>query len=425
MTSLGQIQMQPQMSEPTGMGARSKKMRRNFLIMSGAAFLALVILIGVLAVNSLVQLDNNHKLNTNVLLQNRKVDLVTQIQVASHLRTDSLLRMALTQDPFERDAIYIEFNRAAYLVGNARNALQKMLSPAEHIAFDGQTYFVTRLETLQTEIADLLNAGHVPNAHALLRQLAIPLQSTFNQQLAQMRSQYQSETLHAQMLASNEFDTTWRHAIALSISAGLMGVIVGWLTLRQLARVSRQIEQQFAELEISRAALKQEASHDPLTGLANRRLFYDRLRQAIRHARRYNGKVGVLFLDLNRFKEINDTHGHHIGDAVLTEVARRLSRSVRESDSIARLGGDEFIVLLDNVGGREDCLSAAMNIERTLAEDSSFYGLPVEISASIGQALFPDDGEDEDALVRAADAAMYRIKSGTNSDRQSRLVFSA
>ena len=204
-----------------------------------------------------------------------------------------------------------------------------------------------------------------------------------------------------------------------------MGMIVGWLTLRQLSRISRQIEQQFIELEISRAALKQEASHDPLTGLANRRLFYDRLRQAIRHARRYNCKVGVLFLDLNRFKEINDTHGHHIGDAVLTEVARRLSRSVRESDSIARLGGDEFIVLLDNVSGREDCLSAAINIERTLAEDSSFYGLPVEISASIGQALFPDDGEDEDALVRAADAAMYRIKSGAGSDRQSRLVFSA
>ena len=135
--------------------------------------------------------------------------------------------------------------------------------------------------------------------------------------------------------------------------------------------------------------------------------------------------MGVLFLDLDRFKEINDIHGHHVGDAVLTEVARRLSRSVRESDSIARLGGDEFVVLLDNVGGREDCISAALNIERTLAEDSSFYGLPVEITASIGQALFPDDGDNEDALIRAADAAMYRIKSSGVSDRQTPLVFTA
>jgi diguanylate cyclase (GGDEF)-like protein len=278
---------------------------------------------------------------------------------------------------------------------------------------------------MQEQIADLLISERMDNANALLRQIAIPLQNTFNQQLAEMRSQYQDETLHAQTVASQRFSRTWRQAISLSVAAVLMGLIVGWLTLRQLSRISRQIEHQFAELEVSRAALKQEASHDSLTGLANRRLFYDRLQQAIRHARRYNGKVGVLFLDLNHFKEINDTHGHHVGDAVLTEVARRLSRSVRESDSIARLGGDEFVVLLDNVGGREDCLAAAINIERTLAEDSSFYGMAVEITASIGQALFPDDGENEDALIRAADAAMYRIKTGADTDRQGRLVFSA
>jgi diguanylate cyclase (GGDEF) domain len=180
---------------------------------------------------------------------------------------------------------------------------------------------------------------------------------------------------------------------------------------------------QFAQLEKSRAALKQEATHDSLTGLPNRRLFYDRMQQAIHRARRHRGKVGVLYIDLDRFKEINDTHGHHVGDAVLTEVARRLSRSVREADSLARLGGDEFVVLLDSVRGREDCLAAALNIERTLAEDSSFYGLDVEISASVGQALYPDDGTDEDALIRAADAAMYRIKSGTQSERQGRLLF--
>jgi diguanylate cyclase (GGDEF)-like protein len=400
-------------------------MRRTFLIVTGAAFLALVILIVVLAINSIVQLNHHRELNKNVLMQNRKVGIVTQIQVASHMRTDSLMRMALTQDPFERDAIYLEFNRAAFLVGSARNNLQKMLTPGEQIAFDRQTELVTRIQAMQEQIADLLISERMDNANALLRQIAIPLQNTFNQQLAEMRSQYQDETLHAQTVASQRFSRTWRQAISLSVAAVLMGLIVGWLTLRQLSRISRQIEHQFAELEVSRAALKQEASHDSLTGLANRRLFYDRLQQAIRHARRYNGKVGVLFLDLNHFKEINDTHGHHVGDAVLTEVARRLSRSVRESDSIARLGGDEFVVLLDNVGGREDCLAAAINIERTLAEDSSFYGMAVEITASIGQALFPDDGENEDALIRAADAAMYRIKTGADTDRQGRLVFSA
>lgn len=400
-------------------------MRRTFLIVTGAAFLALVILIVVLAINSIVQLNHYRELNDNVLMQNRKVGIVTKIQVASHMRTDSLLRMALTQDPFERDKIYIEFNRAAFLLGSARNDLQKMLTSPEKIAFNRQTELVTRIQSMQEQIAALLISERTANANALLRQIAIPLQNTFNQQLAEMRSQYQDETLQAQTVASQRFNRTWRQAISLSVAAVLMGLIVGWLTLRQLSRISRQIEHQFAELEVSRAALKQEASHDSLTGLANRRLFYDRLQQAIRHARRYNGKVGVLFLDLDRFKEINDTHGHHVGDAVLTEVARRLSRSVRESDSIARLGGDEFVVLLDNVGGREDCLAAAINIERMLAEDSSFYGMAVDITASIGQALFPDDGDNEDALIRAADAAMYRIKTGADTDRQGRLVFSA
>lgn len=398
-------------------------MQRNFLIVAGGAFITLLILIIVLAVSSILQLNDHRKLNADVLIQNRKVGFVTQIQVASHMRTDSLLRMALTKDPFIRDEIFVEFNRTGVLVGIARKDLQKMLTLEERPAFDRETSLVNQIHVVQNQIADLLMAERNDNANALLRQIAIPLQAQFNMQLAQLRSQFQNETLQAQTLASERFSRTWNQAVLLSIAAVLMGVIVGWLTLNQLWKISRQIELQFAELERSRAALKQEASHDSLTGLANRRLFYDRLRQAIRHARRYQSKVGLLFLDLNRFKEINDTHGHHVGDAVLTEVANRLARSVRESDSIARLGGDEFVVLLDKVNGRDDCLAAAIKIERALAEDSSFYGLAIDITASIGQALFPDDGDNEDALIRAADAAMYRIKTGAAAERQGQLAF--
>lgn len=399
--------------------------RRTFLFVVGGAFLALVSLIALLAVSSLIQLNHQRKLNADALVQNQKLERMTQIQVAAHRRTDSLLRMALTQDPFDRDEIFREFNHASLLLGNARRDLQKMLAPPERATYDKLTKTVNNIQQVQEQIAELLMAGRTGNANALLRQIAIPLQAQFNQQLMEMRYQFQNETMRAQTLASERFSRTWGRAMLLSIAAVLIGIIVGWLTLRQLSRISRQIEIQFAELEVSRAALKQEATHDSLTGLANRRLFYDRLQHAIRHARRYHAKVGVLFLDLDGFKEINDMHGHHVGDAVLTEVARRLSRSMRESDSIARLGGDEFVVLLDKVGGREDCLSAAANIERALGEDSNFYGMPVEIRASIGHALFPDDGEDEDTLIRSADAAMYRVKTGGDTSRQGRLAFSA
>lgn len=133
--------------------------------------------------------------------------------------------------------------------------------------------------------------------------------------------------------------------------------------------------------------------------------------------------MGILYVDLDRFKDINNRHGHHVGDAVLTEVAKRLTSSIRGSDSVARLGGDEFMVLLEAVQGRQDCLAAAHKIQQALNADTRFYGLDVKIAASIGQALYPDDGSDEDALIRAADAAMYRVKSGCESVHQRHLPF--
>jgi diguanylate cyclase (GGDEF)-like protein len=410
------------MTPPLSRPVLSKRYRP--LVVSAIAFLSLLSLIVVLAVNSIVQLNHAQRLNAVVQDHAHKINVITRIQLAANRRTESLLRMALTQDPFERDAVFMEFNRAAFDVGNSRLALERLGLDADEAAdFARQTTLVKRIQTTQEAVTDLVNAGQLEAAMRLLKSQALPLQNQFNAQLAKMRSRYQDDTQTAQSDAGRQFARTWNLTAALGVAAVLLGAAVGWFSLRHLARNARQIALQFAQLEKSRAALKQEATHDSLTGLPNRRLFYDRMQQAIHRARRHRGKVGVLYIDLDRFKEINDTHGHHVGDAVLTEVARRLSRSVREADSLARLGGDEFVVLLDSVRGREDCLAAALNIERTLAEDSSFYGLDVEISASVGQALYPDDGTDEDALIRAADAAMYRIKSGMQSERQGRLLF--
>jgi diguanylate cyclase (GGDEF)-like protein len=393
-------------------------------VVSGIAFLALLILIVVLAVNSLVQLNTSHRLDGMTQDHARRINVITRVQFAVNVCTESLLRMALTQDAVERAAVYAAFKRATQQVESSREELRQLgLGDDERAEFDAQSALVVQLQTAQNAVTERVNAGQTDAAMHLLATQALPLQDSVNTQLTQMRSRYREDTRQARSEAEQQFASTWNLTAALGVAAIVMGALVGWFSLRHLLRVSRQIEIQIAQLERSRAALKREASHDSLTGLPNRRLFYDRMQQAIRRARRHRSKVGVLYIDLDRFKEINDTHGHHVGDAVLTEVARRLSRSVREADSLARLGGDEFAVLLDNVRGREDCLAAALNIERTLAEDSSFYGLNVDISASVGQALYPDDGEDEDALLRAADAAMYRIKSGSASERQGRLLF--
>jgi diguanylate cyclase (GGDEF)-like protein len=389
------------------------------------AFVVLIALICGLVLNSLLQLRAlNTQMTTVVETHNRKIDLITQTQVASHLRTDSLFRMVLARDPFERDAYFMEFNRAGFLVGSGRNALRQMgFTPDEQRSFDAQTRLVNEIEAIQEQVVDLINADRGPDAYRVLRQQAIPNKEAFNQQLADMRALYQQANLNALQRVKQSYRRTFSYTLAFSIAAIALALLIAWRTLRKARLRSQLILEQMGELERSRAALREEATHDPLTGLANRRLFYDRLHQAVRHAHRYGGKVGVLYVDLDRFKDINDRHGHHVGDAVLTEVAKRLTSSIRDSDSAARLGGDEFVVLLEEVQGREDCLAAAHKIEQAVNADTKFYGFNVKIVASIGQALYPDDGADEDALIRAADAAMYRVKSGCESAQQHPLPF--
>jgi len=157
--------------------------------------------------------------------------------------------------------------------------------------------------------------------------------------------------------------------------------------------------------------LVHQALHDPLTGLPNRIQFETRLQEAIESARRYGWPLAVLFMDLDRFKQVNDTLGHHAGDQVLVEVARRLSGGLRRQDSLARLGGDEFALVLPQISGSQDALKVGRKLQEALAPAVSVGAAEVFLSASIGVSLFPQDGEDASTLQRNADTAMYRAKS--------------
>ena len=152
------------------------------------------------------------------------------------------------------------------------------------------------------------------------------------------------------------------------------------------------------------------AQHDVLTGTPNRLLMLDRLHGAIAAARRHGTLVGVLFLDLDDFKQINDTLGHAIGDRVLQRVARQLEAEVRESDTVSRYGGDEFLVLAAGLVHRDDAGQVARKILAALAVPNAVEGHALGLSASIGISIFPDDGDDAATLVRHADAAMFRSK---------------
>ncbi|MHB1174286.1 MAG: putative bifunctional diguanylate cyclase/phosphodiesterase [Sulfuriferula sp.] len=153
------------------------------------------------------------------------------------------------------------------------------------------------------------------------------------------------------------------------------------------------------------------ANHDSLTGLPNRSLFQDRLQQALMKARRNGLKVAVLFCDLDRFKRINDSLGHDVGDQLLQTVAGRLLGSVRESDTVARLGGDEFAIILDDFATEDAVSGIAQKILYTLARPLAITTLNLSTTSSIGISFFPEDGDTAQALLKNADAAMYLAKA--------------
>jgi diguanylate cyclase (GGDEF)-like protein/PAS domain S-box-containing protein len=157
--------------------------------------------------------------------------------------------------------------------------------------------------------------------------------------------------------------------------------------------------------------LRHLAHHDTLTDLPNRALLHERVRQEIAQARRTDRKFALHLFDLDRFKGINDVLGHHFGDRLLRAVADRLRATVREIDTVARLGGDEFAILQANVGGVEDTSELARRIRESLSVPFRFDGEEISTSASIGIAMFPDNGFDVDELLKNADLAMYRAKA--------------
>ena len=182
-------------------------------------------------------------------------------------------------------------------------------------------------------------------------------------------------------------------------------------TTVELEMNRRDARKRQRELE---AELRRQANHDSLTDLPNRRLFFDRLSQGLKRARRQRGRLSLLFIDLDDFKAINDARGHAFGDALLQEVARRLESTIRDSDTAARLGGDEYAVILDGVVEDGDAAAAvADKIRDSLSRPFQLAGGPYAVSASIGAATYPTDGEDVDTLLSFADASMYRQKKGT------------
>lgn len=204
-------------------------------------------------------------------------------------------------------------------------------------------------------------------------------------------------------------------SVTISPVLGTDGQVIG------ASKIARDISRQKAAED----AIRRLAYHDSLTGLPNRRLLRDRLRHAMTLSQRARNHAALLFIDLDRFKQLNDTHGHEAGDALLIAVAERLQGLVRESDTVARYGGDEFVVLCENLGplpevAAEHARTTADKIGAALSAEFQLGELMHQGGASVGVHLFLGDTEDIDSLLKAADAAMYRTKTERRASRQAK-----
>jgi len=188
---------------------------------------------------------------------------------------------------------------------------------------------------------------------------------------------------------------------------GADGAIEGMVELVRDVTAHLQLENEFREQE---GALTYLSNYDPLTGLPNRFFAQERLRQALARAERHQGQVALLYLDLDRFKTFNESLGHDIGDLLLVQVAHRLRVSLRAGDTLARLGGDEFLILLDEISNLQQVTATAQHLLGLFAEKFVLSGQDYYLTASIGIALGPDDGQSAEELLKGADVALYRAK---------------
>ena len=337
-------------------------------------------------------------LSTVVDIHMRKLSLTKTMMTSARERTLSMFRLSMSRDPFERDALFMQFNHYGAEFAQARMALLNMpLSPRERelIALQGRMTGIAM--PMQNRVVETLRNDFNRKAEEEVLSGAIPAQNNVLAVLSQLDAETQKLALAASHKAYQAHEVARFWMYLLSGIALLLGSFVAAAVMYYTKRVSRERQHL--------------ATHDALTGLPNRMLFLDRLGQSLVRAQRRNTLVGVLFIDLDRFKRVNDTLGHAHGDTLICEVAQRLRSATRAEDILARLGGDEFGVVID-VARIGHVLQVVEKILGVVSEPYRIAGRELFSSCSIGVSVYPNDGNDGNSLLKNADAATFTAKNG-------------
>lgn len=369
---------------------------RRVLLAGFIVQLFLILFVTTIGLQQLRLTANN--LDTVIDVHMRKLSLTKTMMTAARERTLSMFRLSMSHDPFERDQLFVQFNQHGAEFADARMALLGMpLSPREHELIDLQGRLTSIARPMQNRVVDALNSDSDQRAEERVLSSAIPAQNNVLSVLSLLDTETQKLALEASRKAHQAHEVARFWMYLLSGIALLLGMFVAAAVMYYTKRASRE-----------RHHL---ATHDVLTGLPNRMLFMDRLEQSLVRAQRRNTLVGVMFIDLDRFKRVNDTLGHASGDALICEVAQRLRATTRAEDVVARLGGDEFGVVID-VARISQVLQVVEKILGVVSEPYRIAERELFSSCSIGVSVYPNDGSDGTSLLKHADTAAFTAKNG-------------
>jgi len=375
---------------------------KAIILLGFGSILVLVSLLIVIGVNNLSK--SKTRLDRVVNSNNLKISLVNQMRSAARERTISLQHMLITKDSDEMDK---SIARMAFyggkFVSSRAELLSLSLSIKEKEILDEQAILSRQVGPIQNKISDLIDFGEMQRAQELLIEKAVPLQDKVFEIFTRLQDIQRSET----QVSIEENGANYRKIVMImwvvTSIVILICLSIVFFTLRLLSWNERQQESYRRDIE-------RQAFYDHLTGLPNRRLLNDRMQHALAQTERSESLMAVLFIDCDRFKPINDSLGHVVGDGLLVSIANRLKENVRHSDTVCRVSGDEFCVVLENVDHVSVIDRIAQNIIDAISAPHYIEGHKVFTTVSIGITVFPLDYKDVDGLLISADIAMYHVK---------------
>jgi diguanylate cyclase (GGDEF)-like protein len=370
----------------------------NSLLLLIGGFGALLALMIALMVASLEGLQRHQSELDQVVSEHmNKAGLAFTMQKFARERSLSLMRLTVLDDPFERDEEWMRFNGHAARFAEARLQLLDLTLTEQELELLEDQGSLTRVAVpLQLKIIALIEQESYDDAARLLANQAIPAQNAVIAKVDQFDRLQREAAMQARADASTQVARSRNLVLVLGSGAVALGALIAMMVIR----VVRERGARDAYL----------ATHDSLTGLPNRALLMDRLEQAIRRSERNQTQLGLLFIDVDRFKSINDTFGHAAGDHVLRVLTHRVQGLLRKSDTLARLSGDEFVVLLEPVEDQAAVLGTAERVVTACRQPVILKDQIIPASVSVGVAVYPAHGRDADELLSHGDSAMYVSK---------------